>query len=298
MMKKISTLLIALAVAAIASTTSAGPKLYVFDCGNISVPDVSSFGLTNQETDVRELFVPCYLIEQNGKRLFWDGGLPLDLVGDGPQTMDSGLIVEYHRSIIDQLADMSMTPDDIDYTAYSHFHFDHVGAANAFASSTLLINEDEFEAAFLRAEDNPIFDYSLYDGLKDTPRVLLTGTYDLFGDGTVTIVPAPGHTPGHQVLLLNLTNTGGLMLSGDLYHFEASRRLRRTPDFNTDKAQTLQSMTEIEALLTQTGATLWIEHSPRKYAEESPGVLRLSLAYNLYASAAESWNKAAWSAAL
>lgn len=260
-MQKLLGIFLVLAMAAGSIAASAEPKLYVFDCGNIHVPDVSSFGLTNEETDVRELFVPCYLIEQNGKRLFWDGGLPLDLVGDGPQTMASGLVVEYSRSIIDQLADLNLSPDDIEYTAYSHFHFDHVGAANAFTSSTLLINEDEFEAAFLHAEDNPIFDYALYDQLKDTPKVLLSEDYDVFGDGTVIIVPAPGHTPGHQVLLVNLPNTGALILSGDLYHFEASRRLRRAPDFNTDKAQTLLSMTKVEALLLETGATLWIEHS-------------------------------------
>jgi N-acyl homoserine lactone hydrolase len=245
----------------LANTALADPKLFLFDCGSIAMSDITAFGIKNEETDVRELFVPCYLIEQDGKRLLWDGGLPLGLVGAGPQTMESGAIVEYKQSIVDQLAAIGVTPADIDYTAYSHFHFDHVGAANAFTSSTLLINEAEFEAAFIHPEDNPIFDISLYGDLKDKPKVLLTDTYDVFGDGTVSIIEAPGHTPGHQVLLLNLTNTGPIMLSGDLYHFEISRRERRTPEFNTDKAQSLRSMDKIEALLQETGATLWIEHN-------------------------------------
>ena len=52
-----------------------------------------------------------------------------------------------------------------------------------------------------------------------------------------------------------------MILSGDLYHFEASRRLRRTPDFNTDAEQTLESMDKVEALIRDTGATFWIEHN-------------------------------------
>ncbi len=63
------------------------------------------------------------------------------------------------------------------------------------------------------------------------------------------------------MLLVRLTNFGPLILSGDLYHFEASRKLRRTPDFNFDKSQTLESMDKVEALVKKTGATFWIEHN-------------------------------------
>ncbi len=82
----------------------------------------------------------------------------------------------------------------------------------------------------------------------------------MFGDGSVVLVSAPGHTPGHQVLLLRLENFGPLILSGDLYHFRKNRELRRVPLFNTDAQQTLESMTKVEALIVAEGATLWIEH--------------------------------------
>ncbi|NOX51686.1 MAG: N-acyl homoserine lactonase family protein [Gammaproteobacteria bacterium] len=239
----------------------AATKLYLFDCGHINFPDVSSFGLSNEETSVRDLFVPCYLIEHDGKRLLWEAGLPISMAGKPLHESQPGMWVEYKKSILDQLADMHITPGDIDFTAYSHFHFDHVGAANAFTQSTLLIQQTEYDAAFLNAKDNPIFDPALYDKLHNSSIQILRGDHDVFGDGAVKIVSAPGHTPGHQVLLLNLENTGALMLSGDLYHFEASRRLKRTPVFNTDAAETISSMAKIEALLSETGATLWIEHN-------------------------------------
>jgi glyoxylase-like metal-dependent hydrolase (beta-lactamase superfamily II) len=74
-------------------------------------------------------------------------------------------------------------------------------------------------------------------------------------------VSAPGHTPGHQVLYVELADTGRIVLSGDLYHFEASRRLRAVPEFNTDPEQSRRSFDRVESFINEKDATLWIEHS-------------------------------------
>ena len=204
-----------------------GPKLYIFDCGYLSFDDVSAFGLTNEETNVREMFVPCYLVEHERGRLLFDAGLPLNIVGAGTVPLDMGGAMRYDRSLIDQLAELSLAPEDIDYIALSHHHFDHAGAANAFSASTMLVQRSEYIAAFLQAENNPVFEASLYDGLRKSRRVILNGDYDVFGDRSVTLVSAPGHTPGHQVLKVELENFGPLVIIGDLYHF----RFSRTADF-------------------------------------------------------------------
>ena len=115
----------------------------------------------------------------------------------------------------------------------------------------------------------PLFHLSLYDKLGDLPREILEGEHDVFGDGTVRIIPAPGHTPGHQMLLVNLAEEGLVMLSGDLYHFRESRADRRVPSLNVDAAQTLASMERIEQLLTETGAQLWIQHDMAGFLERS-----------------------------
>ncbi|XOV83155.1 MAG: N-acyl homoserine lactonase family protein [bacterium] len=257
-----ATLLALIGAIVFSLSVSAAPKIYIFDCGSIDIADVSNFGLTNEETDVRQLFVPCYLIENDGQRLFWDGGLPLSLVGSDALELEPGMKVTYKRSVLDQLQDIHLTPADIDLVAFSHFHFDHIGAADAFAASTLLINKREYNAAFLNADQFEIFDPSLYSKLADASRIELTDAdHDVFGDGSVILVSAPGHTPGHQVLLVRLENTGPVMLSGDLYHFEFNRRHQRVPLFNTDKAQTLDAMQKIERRLQQEGATLWLQHS-------------------------------------
>lgn len=239
----------------VSSSAHAELKLTVFDCGQISFPDVSAFGLSNEETSVRELFVPCYLIQHDEHLMVWDAGLPLADVGNTDGNS------RYEKSFLDQLAEMNIAPEDIDLVAFSHMHYDHVGAANAFTDSTLLIQEAEAVAAFEHPEDNPVFREALYNQLSNADRRSLNGDHDVFGDGSVRIISAPGHTPGHQVLYLELSNYGPLVLSGDLYHFEASRTLRRVPVFNTNVADTLKSMDKIEELLLTSGATFWIEHN-------------------------------------
>ena len=126
--------------------------------------------------------------------------------------------------------------------------------------ATLIIQKTEYEAAFADEVSNPGFKPPLYDGLKKLERVLIEGEHDVFGDGRVRIMSAPGHTPGHQVLFIELANTGPIVLSGDLYHFALSRQERRVPTFNTDAEATLKSMDRVEAFLKETGANLWIEH--------------------------------------
>jgi glyoxylase-like metal-dependent hydrolase (beta-lactamase superfamily II) len=85
--------------------------------------------------------------------------------------------------------------------------------------------------------------------------------FDVFRDGQVILKAAPGHTPGHQVLVLKLPSTGRVMLSGDLYHYPQERTLHRPPpenEFNVQ--QSAASRVTIEEYLQKTKTDLWIEH--------------------------------------
>src|SRR5262249_35624184 len=84
--------------------------------------------------------------------------------------------------------------------------------------------------------------------------------YDVFGDGKVVIKSAPGHTPGHQVMILKLAKTGRIMLAGDLYHFQEERFSDKVPTFEFSREQSLASRAMIEAYIKRTGTQLWIEH--------------------------------------
>ena len=82
----------------------------------------------------------------------------------------------------------------------------------------------------------------------------------------MTIIQAPGHTPGHTVLLVRLPKAGPVLLTGDLWHIAESQAARRVPRFNTDRAQTLESMDKVEALARETHARVVREHVPEDIA--------------------------------
>ena len=88
----------------------------------------------------------------------------------------------------------------------------------------------------------------------------MTGIYDVFGDASVMTVPAPGHSPGHRVLYVNLPKMGPVVISGDLYHFAEQRTHKRVPRVNHDREQTLKSMEEIEIFIAEKQAQLIISH--------------------------------------
>ena len=100
-----------------------------------------------------------------------------------------------------------------------------------------------------------------YAALKNSKTKILKGEdYDVFGDGSVVIKAAYGHTPGHQVLFVKLAKTGPVLLAGDLYHYQEERGTSKVPTFEFNKEQSLASRVVIEAFLKKTGAQLWIEH--------------------------------------
>lgn len=235
------------------------PRLYLFDCGMLRFDSIEGFSVADDESDIREFAVPCYVVEHKNGRLLWDGGLP-SKTADVDGWQGEGMMSRLDRTFSEQLAEIGLGMSSFDYAAFSHMHFDHVGVANEIVGATLIIQQDEYDAAFADEITVPGFEPTLYENLKDVEPLLINGDHDVFGDGRVRIISAPGHTPGHQVLYVDLENSGPIILSGDLYHLAISRQERRVPAFNVDKDMTLASMERIEALVAETGATFWIEH--------------------------------------
>ena len=240
------------------AAAEAALKLYIFECGRIYVDDVERFGIQNDETDVRELVVPCYVVEHPDGRMLWDGGLPSEY-NNVYTRPDNVLLTMTLARQLDNL-DLGFNLSTLDYVAFSHLHYDHVGVANEVEGATWLVQRPEYDAMFVEPENVPTARPELYEGLRDLETVILDGDHDVFGDGRVRIISAPGHTPGHQVLFLDLAETGPLVLSGDLYHFRISREQRRVPTFNFDAEMTLAAMDRVEAFVDEMDATFWIEH--------------------------------------
>jgi N-acyl homoserine lactone hydrolase len=266
-------LLSALLVLALAAGTglaaTRGPRLYVLDCGDIKPMDPTLFGLKKEEIAGDGSFVtPCYLVVHRKGTLIWDVGQVPDarIPGDGTEVVVQDLL-KARRKLVPQIEALGYHVSDIDFLAMSHYHLDHTANANLFAGSTWIVQQAEYDAMF-GAKEFAIRDSSSYDQLKDSKRITLKDAdHDVFGDGTVIIKTAPGHTPGHQMLFLRLKNFGPLLLEGDLYHLPEERTLDRVPTFDFDAAMTRATRLKTEAFLEKTGAQMWIQHDPPTNAQ-------------------------------
>jgi len=255
---------LALAPLLLSQTRPKPPKsvrLYVFDNGVIKGLDPAIFHFKKEELATTDMVVCSYLIVHPKGTLMWDTGaiLDADLKADGsPVTQERFTATKTLKS---QLASVGHTPKDITYFGLSHYHVDHIANANDFAGSTWLVQQPERDAMFAEKGGAPVAQRAKYISLKDSKTKILNGQdYDVFGDGTVVIKAAYGHTPGHQVVYLKLAKTGPILLAGDLYHYQEERNTDKTPTFDFDRDQSLASRAAMEAFVKKTGAQLWIEH--------------------------------------
>jgi glyoxylase-like metal-dependent hydrolase (beta-lactamase superfamily II) len=196
----------------------------------------------------------CYLIKHAQSWFLWDTGIP-----DAVAAMPNGLppadpkAIHWRRpkTLAAQLDQLQVKPSDIEAMAVSHTHPDHIGNVEMFPTSMLYVQKAEYE--WPGADGAPRFK-------PEHPTTKLEGDRDVFGDGSIAILSTPGHTPGHQSLLVKLPKTGAVVLSGDAVHFRDNWDNRRVPALNFNKEQTQASMQKIADTLTKENAQLWINH--------------------------------------
>jgi N-acyl homoserine lactone hydrolase len=235
-------------------------RLYVFDCGVIEGIDLERFSFKKEELAETRMAIPCYLVAHPKGTLMWDVGAIPDTAIKGDGTPATQGFFRVTKTLKSQLAEIGYAPSDITYFGLSHYHVDHIANSNEFAGATWLVRQVERDAMF--ADPPPArVDPKNYSELKNAKTTIITAEeYDVFGDGAVIMKSAPGHTPGHQVLVLKLAKTGNVMLAGDLYHYPEERKLERVPTFEFSKEQTIASRAMIEDYIKKTNTQLWIEH--------------------------------------
>ena len=240
------------------------PRLYILDCGYITPMDPALFSLKKEEIKGDASFVsPCYLVVHPKGTLIWDVGQVPDakIKDDGTEAEEQGILKARHR-LAPQLAALGYGVKDITFLAMSHYHADHTANANAFAGSTWIVQQAEFDVMFSDAQVG-IRTPESYQALKNAKRITLKNEdHDVFGDGTVVIKTAPGHTPGHQMLFLKLKNFGPLLLAGDLYHLPEEKTLDRVPTFDFNADMTRATRKKVEKFVADSHATMWIQHDP------------------------------------
>jgi N-acyl homoserine lactone hydrolase len=247
-----------------AHTPPAPPKslrLYVFNCGSLDISDPERFRFRKEELATTNMSVACFLIVHPKGTLMWDvGAVPDSALKPGEKSATEGYAT-ITKTLQSQLEQIGYEPSDIQYLAFSHYHYDHIANANQFASATWIARKVERDAMLAPVPPDKKMNPAYYSKLKHSKTILIpTDDYDVFGDGTVVMKLAPGHTPAHQVLYVKLAKTGPVVLSGDLYHYPEERTLKRVPTFEYDQAETAATREKIEAFLKESGAQLWIQH--------------------------------------
>jgi N-acyl homoserine lactone hydrolase len=248
-------------------TPPASPRLYVFECGGIKGLDPALFTFKKEDLAEVDFVVTCYLIVHPKGTLMWDVGVIPDSAfkADGAPVTEG--ISTVARPLLPQLAAVGYQPSDITYLALSHYHSDHTANANAFAGATWIVQQADRDVMFA---DKPqgIIKPEHYGALRNSKTIVLHNEdHDVFGDGTVVLKTAPGHTPGHQVLFVKLAKTGPLLLAGDLYHYPEERVFKRFPSFEFNKEQSAISRAAMDDFMKQTGAVMWIEHDKPTHAK-------------------------------
>jgi glyoxylase-like metal-dependent hydrolase (beta-lactamase superfamily II) len=243
------------------------PRLYALDCGTLKLESMALFEDTDEYANTPgTLAVPCFLIRHPNGDLIWDTGLG-DRLAQHKEgvAIAEGITARVPVTLRAQLQQLGLAPEDIELVAFSHLHVDHTGNASLFTKALYLLNRKDLDWALGKPTPFGVDTESL--GFASTAKSqMIELDHDVFGDGSVRIMSTPGHTPGHQILLLRLANAGTIVLSGDLYHTRDNFRLARIPVINHSRGETLASFDRAERLIRKHGARLVIQHAPEDFA--------------------------------
>jgi len=245
---------------------AAAAKLYRLDCGHSLANDESVWTPGENVGRDIEFSSTCWLVKHGSEWLLWDTGVPETALNNpqGWSTLPSLIVYHLDRSVTDQLADIGLKPADIGRVAISHTHGDHIGNVWLFPNATITMQRAEYNWIYSPngTNDNVNQLMALARKLLGTPKKLqlIDGDTDVFGDGSVTLISTPGHTPGHQSLLVHLKKSGFIILSGDVAHLENNFEKDIVPSLNTDRAASIASMERVRQLIATYKATLFINH--------------------------------------
>jgi len=243
-------------------------RMYVINCGENHVKDVSRWTPGVNVGKPHVFSNHCYLIKHAQGWMLWDTGNADRLAAlPGGLSVAGGAITAYMKKpLAESLKEIGVAPADIKHFAMSHAHGDHSGNANLFTAATLYVQTAEYRAMFGAEPQKYGFISANFDKLRANPAMLIHGDYDVFGDGSVTIMAAPGHTPGHQVLVVRLPKTGPVMLSGDMVHLQYSWTFGVAPSFNFDIPLSMRTIEAMKAYVQKAGVQLWINHDIEQHA--------------------------------
>jgi N-acyl homoserine lactone hydrolase len=245
--------------------TATADRLYTLDCGLTEFTDAAVFSDTGEyDGEPLALPTPCFLIKHGNGWLLWDtgNGDPLAALTNGESQFGGRFTVR--KTLASQLAQLNLKPDDIDFVAISHLHRDHTGNIPLFKKATFIIGASEL--AWARSTPTPFgVNFPTIEPLARANVRASNFDEDVFGDGSVRVLTAPGHTPGSRMLLVHLEKSGPVLITGDLYHTRENYEKGLVPLANTGRADTLASFERFKGIVAHTRARVVVQHAPEDF---------------------------------
>lgn len=236
-------------------------RLHVLETGLIECSDFAMFSPNAGPDEHQVMPVRSYLVVHPAGTLLWDTGIA-DAIAAKPhgEPIVDGIVFKVPRTLRSQLDELGVAPDAIDYLALSHLHVDHVGNVELFPNARVLLQRAEHEAGFgPRAEELTLVPQT-YAALDPEAIEQIDGDYDVFGDGTVVLISLPGHTPGHQGLLVDLRETGPVLLATDIAYCARDYAEGAVRQSNVDLEQSRCSIERAKRISRERGASIWLHH--------------------------------------
>ncbi len=176
----------------------------------------------------------------------------------------------------EQLRAAGVEPHEVQRVVMTHLHVDHTSGMRLLPNATFLCTREEWAAAHRRsaavngyvrhhlpAKDRvQLLDFS--DGSE--PYAGFPRTIDLLGDDTIRLLFTPGHTRGHQSVLLALADGRTVLLVGDAAYTLASITGQRLPMITVDDRASLQSLAQLRDFAQRTPEAILVpSHDPDAY---------------------------------
>ena len=265
---------------AVAASPS-GMKLYAFSSGALTIGKgvLQNFGPMDPPIQIP---VGFFVIHHPKGNVLFDTGNNDKIIDDinywpkGAQGLNP---VRTPDVAIDaQLRKIGMTPDDIKYVVVSHMHLDHGGNIAKFPHATLIIQRDEINFAMFPDEpfNGPFIREDAWalraPNGSDKPNamnmvILENQDYDIFGDGSIVVKHARGHTKGHQMMVVRLPKKGMTILTGDNVYFRENVTKHIPPNLVLayDPAGIMKAYDYIRLMMATEGADYFTAHDPDAY---------------------------------
>lgn len=232
--------------------------LFALDCGSIFINKDVALASNPRTGESVEVPMFAFLIKLEEGNLLFDAGIDQD---DRAFFAPWGkaIVLNKENLLLNRLKDLGVSPDEINYVFLSHLHFDHAGLVRYFKKAKVFVQRQEYAFAINPPPFAvPLYRRHYYDSPSLNWQVLDGDQYLMPG---IAAVFTPGHTPGHQSLLVDFGEKGTKILTGDCVYVSASIEQEVTSGIFVDQLQSLHSLKKLKTLSQITGGELVFSHA-------------------------------------